>query len=108
MTLGELITALEAADPTLVVADGFTRPHSYRGYYNELAFEPAANVTVGQMLADAQSALGATYQGWKGGDYTMDEHTDCWIAEQGSTGDTIGPLLIHLMLAAAQPPSEHP
>ncbi|MFC9490722.1 hypothetical protein ACFTZM_32240, partial [Streptomyces hydrogenans] len=65
MPLGELITALEAADPDLVLPDGFTHPHSYRGYYHELAFEPAHNATVGEMLADARSALGTTYTGWK-------------------------------------------
>lgn len=107
MSLGNLITALEAADPRLVLPDGFHHPHSYRGYYDELAFEPAQNVTVADMLADARSALGATYQGWKGGDYAMSEHTTCWLAEQGlSFGDMLGPLLVKLMLAAGYIPSE--
>jgi hypothetical protein len=101
MTLGELIAALEAADPTKVVPHGFTNPHSYRGYYDQLAFEPARNVTVEAMLDDARSALGTTYQGWKGGEFEMDEHTDCWLASEGSTSDeTIGLTLLRLMLAA--------
>ncbi|MFE6815971.1 hypothetical protein [Streptomyces sp. NPDC057677] len=100
MTLEELITTLEAADPTLVVPHGFTNPHSYRGYYDELAFEPATNVTVVDMLADAQFALGCTYTGWKGGAYTMQGFTDCWLAEQGCLGETLGALLLSLMLAA--------
>lgn len=101
MTLGELIAALGAADPTRTVRHGFTHPHSYRGYYNELAFEPAANVTVADMLADARSALGATYEGWKGGDFTMHEHTDCWLSEEGcASGDTISALLLELMLGS--------
>lgn len=103
MTLEELITALEAADPNLVLPDGFTHPHSYRGDYMDLAFEPASNVTVAAMLTDARSALGTTYQGWKGGDYEMTEYTDCWLASEGGLGETIGPLLLRLMLAAGKP-----
>lgn len=101
MTLGELIAALEAADPAKVVPYGFDRPHSYRGYYTDLAFEPARNVTVAAMLADARSAVGATYQGWKGGDYVMGLSTDCWLSDEGTaSGDTMGPLLLRLLLDA--------
>lgn len=106
MMLKDLITALEAADPNQTVRHGFTNPHSYRGYYMDLAFEPAANVTVAAMLADARSALGATYQGYKGGDFTMDAYTDCWLAEEGSTGETLGSLLLELMLAEPGTPCE--
>lgn len=108
MTLGELIETLEGADPDLVVPWGFTNPHSYRGYYEQLAFSPASNVTIGAMLADAKSALNATFQGWKGGDYTMHKHTDCWIAIEGqSDGELIGPVLLRYMLAAAKPQPTH-
>jgi hypothetical protein len=104
MTLDELIVALEAADPALVLPLGFSNPHSYRGDYMDLAFEPAANVTVGAMLADARSARGTTYQGYKGGDNTMDGWTDCWLAEEGSSAnaETIGAVFLTLLLAAGQ------
>lgn len=102
MTLGELIATLEAADPDMTVPQGIGKPHSYRGYYDELAFEPVRNVTVRQMLADARSAVGATYDGWKGGEYTMTEDTGCWLAVEGSTGESIGPVLLLYMLAAAK------
>jgi hypothetical protein len=102
MVLRELIAALEAADPDTVLPLGFSNPHSYRGYYTDLAFEPTANVTVGQMLANARTALGATYQGYKGGDYTMDQWTECWLAEHGHEGESLGPILLTLMLAAGQ------
>jgi hypothetical protein len=106
MTLGELITALEAADPTRTVRHGFTHPHSYRGDYMDLAFDPDTDVTVADMLADARSALGTTYQGWKGGDFTMSEHTWCWLSEEGdASGETISALLLELMLAAPAAPS---
>lgn len=108
MELGELITALEQADARLVVPSGFTNPHSYRGYYDDLAFEPASNVTVAAMLADAQSALGATYEGYKGGEFTMNQHTDCWLAFYGCVGETIGSTLLQLMLAAGTVPDGAP
>lgn len=100
MTLGDLIKQLERADPAKVVPLGFGNPHSYRGYYEQLAFEPKAGVTVGQMLADAKEALHTTYQGWKGGDYTMNEYTTVWLAEPGCTGEGIGPVLLAYMLGA--------
>ena len=102
MTLGELIAALEKLNPELEVPLGFGEPHSYRGDYYDLAFEPKRNVTVGEMLADAKSALGTTYQGYKGGDFTMNEWTTCWLAEYGSTGETIGPYFLGLLLATAE------
>lgn len=101
MSLGELIAALSRLDPELVVPFGFGNPHSYRGYYDELAFEPRENVKVGDMLADARSALGATFQGYKGGDFTMTEYTPCWLAEWGSTGETLGPVFLGLILRDA-------
>ncbi|MCX3059572.1 hypothetical protein [Streptomyces beihaiensis] len=100
MDLGDLITTLEVADPTLVVQHGFANPHSYRGDYMDLAFEPAESITVGGMLAAARSALGATYEGWKGGQYTMGEHTWCWLSQEGdASGETISPLLLEYILA---------
>lgn len=99
LNLGNLIARLEQEDPNRVLPIGFLRPHSYRGDYHDLAFEPATNVRIGDMLDAARSALGATYQGWKGGDYRMNEHSDCWIAEEGSDSDNrLGPLLLHLLL----------
>ncbi|MGW1938996.1 hypothetical protein [Streptomyces goshikiensis] len=106
MTLDDLIAALETENPAKVCPDGFTNPHSYRGYYNELAFEPAANVTVGHMLADARSAHGTWFTGWKGGDYQMHGSTECWIAHEGSAGgETLGPLLLRLMLSNGTVPA---
>ncbi|MFF1417618.1 hypothetical protein [Streptomyces sp. NPDC058280] len=99
MSLDELIKALEAVDPATVVRRGFHNPHSYRGYYHDLAFEPAFNVTVGEMLADARSARGETYEGWKGGDFKMSGHTDCWLSEEGTcSGETLGRTLVRYML----------
>jgi len=77
MRLGELITFLEGVDPNLVVPKGFHNPHSYRGSYNQLAFEPCKNTSFGDMLEVARQALNQTYTGWKGGEYKMDQYTEC-------------------------------
>jgi len=102
MNLGDIITRLEAADPQQVVPHGFHNPHSYRGDYYDLAFEPVTNITVADMLEAARSAVGATYQGWKGGDFRMNEYDWCWLSEEGTaSGETISPLLLQFMLAPA-------
>ncbi len=98
MTLGELIEFLAARDPAIVVPVGFNRPHSYRGFYEQLAFEPARNVTAGSMLACAREALGRTYIGYKGGEFKMEEYTDVNLAEYGCTGEEIGPILLSYMV----------
>ena len=98
MTLGGLIKFLSRENADIVVPLGFTHAHSYRGSYDNLAFEPAENVTVGVMLACARGALGRTFTGWKGGEYTMDEYTDVWLAEEGTTGEGIGPTLLRYMV----------
>ncbi|MFD6149429.1 hypothetical protein [Streptomyces sp. NPDC060243] len=101
MTLDDLIQALSAADKTTVVKRGFRNPHSYRGFYDDLAFEPTMEpVTVGEMLADAISADGATYTGYKGGEFTMRRDTHCWLAMYGSASEQeITPGLLAEMLA---------
>ncbi|MFC8723688.1 hypothetical protein, partial [Streptomyces bacillaris] len=106
MTLDELINALYEQDRALVLPRGFNTPHSYRGFYDEIAFEPTENVTVGEMLADALSARGETYTGYKGGEYTMTRHTPCWLALQGSSGgEEITSELLADMIAAGTLPT---
>jgi len=79
---------------------GFYGPHSYRGYYHDVAFEIAEDITVGEVLSAAKEALGSTYQGWKGGDYTMKDYTETWlVAREGETGESIGAMFLELLLA---------
>ncbi len=87
MTLGKLISILKVMDPNEVMPNGFNNPHSYRGYYEQLAFEPAMNVKVRDMLKDAEDSLGKTFTGYKGGQFKMESYTDIWIANYGSTVD---------------------
>ena len=85
MKLKSLIDLLSKLPPDAVVSNGFGEPMSYRGYYDQLAFEPKDHARIGDMLAHAKSALGATFTGYKGGEFVMHECTECWIAEYGCT-----------------------
>ena len=106
MSLNELIEWLEAQNQTIVCPIGFHRPHSYRGYYEDVAFEPKADVTVAEMLASAKSALGQTFYGWKGGEYECLGSERVWLAWQGCTGESIGPVLLSYMVRQPRLPEE--
>lgn len=101
LTLGEVITALSAHDPDKRIKVGFRNPHSWRGDYSQLAFEAAENITVREMLDAAQFALGTSFQGWKVGNYVMDADTFAWLVREEGTsdGETVGMLLLNLLLA---------
>jgi hypothetical protein len=86
MTLGELIDHLKALPPEYTVQE-LKEPRSYRGYYSDLAFEhPQGTTTAAKALEVAYSALGETFQGYKGGDSTMDRNTPIWFASYGDCG----------------------
>ena len=89
MKLKDLIRILRKADPCTVVAQGFGSGRSYRGSYDQIAFKPAQNTTVREMLEHAEAAIDQTYSGYKGGDYTMTGETPVWIAEYGQSGEEI-------------------
>ena len=88
MMLGELIEWLMQQPPKATVRYGFGAPDSYRGYYDQCAFEPVENALIGDMLQHARNAVYATFHGYKGGEYTFDEWTDCWVASYGTTRDS--------------------
>jgi hypothetical protein len=94
MTLRELIISLEAiSDKTLPVYfdNGKHWPNeldSWRGVYAELALEydqtpEAPNVQV--LLDELKSAVGKTFTGYKGGDFTMGNHSPVWVANYGNS-----------------------
>lgn len=85
MTLAELIRRLEAMPQDARLPIGIEEPHSYRGYYEQLAFEPAPPMTASEALEIARSAIGQKFEGYKGGTYKMGLDTDCWLAEYGCT-----------------------
>lgn len=99
MRLGELIKTLEAVlDKGRLVTHGFGHPHSYRGYYECLAFEPVMHTTVEAILDCAKGAVGATFEGYKGGDFEMGEWTDVYVARYGDTGEPMSGALLAWMI----------
>ena len=104
VSLGKLIEWLEKQDPTLIVKDGFGRPHCDRGDYSELSFDPKPEALIGDMLAHAKSALEAPFTGWKGGEFTMHAYTPVMIGEDGECGDEIGPIHFKYWTLTARKP----
>jgi hypothetical protein len=86
MRLKELIAYLATKDSDAVAINGFGSAHSYRGWYEQLAFEPVNQTTAGEMLGHAKSALGKEFYGWKGGEYLMNGGSFVNIAKQGDCG----------------------
>ncbi|MXY79729.1 MAG: hypothetical protein F4Y94_08610 [Chloroflexi bacterium] len=89
LTLGELLDTLAGVHewtPVIVDRGGSVRGfRSYRGYYEDLALEPAeVTITAGSLRREAAAAEGHTFEGYKGGDFTMGRDAPLWIATYGS------------------------
>jgi hypothetical protein len=96
-TLGNFIDALESLNPKGAISYAFgwlvpTTFHSARGSYSEVALGwkvgDYREVKVADLLELAKAADGATYEGWKGGDYKMKRDTRMWIENYGDGGGT--------------------
>lgn len=86
VTLGQLIGQLRAMTPDALITD-LANPHSYRGHYDQLAFERQPHVKrADEVLSIVESALDQVFKGYKGGSYRMTRDTPVWIAEYGHTG----------------------
>lgn len=80
MTLGKLIETLEAMPEGAQVAN-LRNPHSYRGYYEDLALEPSEGLRPAEeLLAECRAAMGKAFHGYKGGEYVMGERTPVWVS----------------------------
>lgn len=90
--LKELINTSEEFKLSKTV-EGFGNPHSYRGYYDELAFEPMYT-TMPEMLEAALSADSSCYRGYKGGEFKMRGDTKVNLAFKGYCG---APITIQLL-----------
>jgi hypothetical protein len=85
VSLGELIRLLDQADPETLIY--YTNPHSYRGYYHDLAIEPTdLPIKVFQLNNQLKQILDKELYGYKGGEYLMSADTPVWIAHKGCTG----------------------
>ena len=89
MTLGKLIDRLSTL-PADKPINELKNPHSYRGYYCDLAFETGVNkIPVAEALALCRSAMGEVLEGYKGGDFQMGRNTPVWLANYGCTGQKL-------------------
>ena len=89
--LGEMIEVLKELPAEYRISPGLCEPHSYRGYYNCLAFEPCEETTAGELLKLAEACNGETFTGYKGGDFNMHKGTRLYVAEYGRCGDELTP-----------------
>jgi hypothetical protein len=111
LTLGELIDKIE---PLIKKQEEVKKKHndyanvsfdfcdtvptglsSWRGSYAELAiewsgghYESREEMNVIDFLEMLKGAIGKSYTGWKGGDFTMDRDTRLWVANSGLSGGT--------------------
>lgn len=89
MRLGELIATLERMPQSARIRfdSGYVpgKLCSWRGSYDELTLPSggAAEKTVADVLRDARAADGGTFEGYKGGDFTMNWHTPVWADAWG-------------------------
>ena len=71
MNLGELqLKFQKLKNREFVFTKGFSDPHSYRGYYNQVCFEPTTGVPLKEILESINDALTQTFVAYKGGEYT--------------------------------------
>lgn len=89
MTLGKLISALEAMPEGAEVAN-LNSAHSYRGYYSDLALEQGEGTRrAADLLAECKTAMRQVFCGYKGGDYVMGALTPVWVANYGCCGQKL-------------------
>ena len=111
LSLGEFIKELESVDLKMEhngevkeVEFDFgtafpTQLDSWRGSYDEIALgykmsgydnnsEHFANTKADKLLEHLKEAVGKEYEGYKGGDFTMDKNTPVWVANYGHSGNT--------------------
>jgi hypothetical protein len=81
----EFLEIVQETDSSFQFVNAFNNPHSWRGIYNEVAFQTEMLMTSDEMLHCVKRALTETFFGWKGGEYgyCLDNH--CHL-EAGGTG----------------------
>jgi len=91
LTLGELLDHLEKLEcKEEKLIPSLCNPHSYRGYYTDLAFALSDNpLSIDDTICLLKNCLGKTFDGYKGGSYTMNRDAPLWCAEYGDTGYAI-------------------
>lgn len=90
MTLGKLLFRLDELDD-VVITPPINHPHSYRGYYTDLALEPTneESITVNSLKEILRGCIDKTFEGYKGGDFVMTLDTPMWVAHYSMSGQRI-------------------
>ena len=97
MKLGTMINILKTMPQDKQVLYDFCRMRpttldSYRGYYDQLALGHTLDskaIFVRDLIKELESADGATFHGWKGGDFTMCLETEVWVDDPGEATSTV-------------------
>jgi len=95
-TLGKLIEALEKQpqDNWVFYSFGYFKPTtfgSFRARYEDLALgytEKVGHIAVKELLERCKDANGKTFEGYRGGEFTMHLDTPLWIANDGDNPKT--------------------
>ncbi len=87
--LGDFLDMLRMADPEALIP--LTSPHSYRGYYSDLALEPTpgAPIKVWQLINQLSDVIDTELTGYKGGEFLMSADTPIWVSHYGTTGSAL-------------------
>ena len=102
MNLGEYIEILEKCEnKNRVLKKGLGNPNSWRGNYDELAFDIVENITIQEMINCAKDCICKKFRGYKGGDYIFNESTTINIESYGdwTDGRLLWTFLLDLLLA---------
>jgi hypothetical protein len=97
LNLGELVDLLkqvERDEQTTVMFDfcGLApdKIRSYRGYYEQLSVDYREGITLLEpFISDLDLAIGQTYEGYKGGEFTMHRGTPLWVSPYGRAETTV-------------------
>lgn len=105
-TLAELQALLDQCPDNAVVARGFADPHSWRGVYAEVAFEPITNAVIHHMKEAVALALTETFVAYKGGNYRYNPRTACHLDYWGEYKDLPWDAVLKCLRAFAAPELE--
>ena len=85
MELKEFKQQIEQAEIGKNFDYGISEPFSWRGSYDEVAFEILEQpMTREEILANIEKAYTGTFYGWKGGEYAYEDYTEVHFEEDAS------------------------
>lgn len=85
MELKQFKQQIEQAEEGKTFDYGISEPFSWRGSYDEVAFEIIEQpMTREEILANIEKAYTGTFYGYKGGEYTYVDYTEVHFEEDGS------------------------